>query len=249
LANDIYYEYLSFIYPSKNWGTFGVGITYLSLGNQARTSETGNAEGMFYTYEMAITFSYGTRLMNDLYGGVSLRYINSHLSDAGAGREKGNGIGYSVAVDGGLMYDVTEKMTLAATVTNLGPDISYIDADQADPLPRKAALGVNYKLINNSFHKLSAIGEATKLLVDLNDDLKTEVEEIIPHVGLEYWYSNYVGFRGGYVYDKIGSQNYFTLGFSMQYNAYRFDFAYIPPSSEAKNRLGNTLRFSLNAGF
>lgn len=249
LADDIYYDYLSFVYPTKDWGTFGMGITFLSLGSQQRTSEIGDYLGAFYTYEMAVTLSYGTRLMNDLYGGVSLRYINSHLSDAGAGRERGSGIGYSVAVDGGLIYDMGRRLTLAATVTNIGPDISYIDADQADPLPRKFALGFNYKLVDSPFNKLSVVGEATKLLVDINSDLSTEVEEIIPHVGLEYWYSNYVGLRGGYIYDKIGYQKYFTLGFSLQYNMFRFDFAYIPPSSEETNRLGNTLRGSLNLGF
>lgn len=249
LASDIYYEYFSFVLPTKEWGTFGVGVTFLSLGNQQRTNEVGDALGGFYTYEMALTLSYGTKLMDNLYGGISLRYINSHLSDAGAGRERGSGVGSSVALDGGVIYDITRKLTLAATVTNVGPDISYIDADQADPLPRKLAIGFNYKLVDSPFNKLSVIGEATKLLVDLNHSFKTEINEIIPHLGLEYWYSNYVALRGGYIYDKIGVQKYFTLGASLQYTSYRFDFAYIPPSNENTNRLGNTLRFSMNAGF
>ena len=249
LANDIYYEFFSFAYPTAEWGTFGMAVTFLSLGNQVRTGEIGEDLGLFYTYEMAVTLSYGTKLMNNLYGGVSLRYINSHLSDAGAGREKGSGVGYSVALDGGVIYDMTKRLTLAATITNMGPDISYIDADQADPLPRKMAVGYNYKIINSPFNKVSFIGEATKLLVDLDDDIQTEIEEIIPHLGLEYWYSNYVSLRAGYVYDKVGVQRYFTLGASLQYSSYRFDFAYIPPSDESFNRLGNTIRFSMNVGF
>jgi hypothetical protein len=249
LASDIYYEYFSFVYPSKNWGTFGFGVTFLSLGSQQRTDEVGNPQGSFYTYEMALTLSYGTRLMENLYGGLSMRYINSHLSIAGAGKEQGTGIGSSAAIDGGVIYDMTKRWTLAATVTNIGPNISYIDADQADPLPRKLAIGFNYKLVDSPFNRLSIIGEASKLLVDLNHGLSTEIKEIIPHIGVEYWYSNYVALRGGYVYDKIGVQNYFTLGASLQYSSYRFDFAYIPPSNENTNRLGNTMRFSMNAGF
>jgi hypothetical protein len=249
LASDIYYEYFSFVMPTHDWGTFGLGVTFLSLGNQERTNEIGTAIGGFYTYEMALTLSYGTRLMNNVYGGISLRYINSHLSDAGAGREKGSGIGSSVAVDGGVIYEMTRRLTLATTITNIGPNISYIDADQADPLPRKLAIGFNYKLVDSPYNRLAVVGEATKLLVDLNHGFKTEFEEIIPHLGLEYWYSNYVALRGGYVYDKVGVQKYFTLGASLQYSSYRFDFAYIPPSDENTNRLGNTLRFSMNVGF
>jgi hypothetical protein len=249
LANDLYYEYFSFVYPTADWGTFGLGVTFLSLGKQARMDEFANPLGLFYTYEMALTLSYGARLMNNTYGGISLRYINSHLSDIGAGKEKGSGVGYSVAVDGGLIYQATRRLTLATTVTNLGPDIAYIDADQADPLPRKLAVGALYKVVDSPFNKVSLIAEATKLLVDLNHSVKTEIEEIIPHVGMEYWYSNYVALRAGYVYDKVGVQRYFTLGASLQYTNYRFDFSYIPSSNENFNRLGNTIRFSMNVGF
>ena len=249
LADDLYYDYFSFVYPSKEWGTFGLGITFLSYGEQVRTGEAGEELGTFSSYDIAFTLSYGTKLMSNLSGGVSLRYINSHLAEVGAGSERGKGTGYSLAVDGGILYDMSRRLTLAATVTNIGPDIAYIDADQADPLPRKLAVGFNYKIVDSPFNRLSILGEANKLLVDLNDDIGTEIEEVIPHIGLEYWYSNYVALRTGYVYDKIGIQRYFTLGASLQYSNYRFDFSYIPSSSQEFNRLGNTMRFSMNAGF
>ena len=249
LADDLYYDYFSFVYPTKEWGTFGMGITFLSYGKQERTTEGNVHQGTFYSYDLAFTLSYGTKLMENLSGGLSLRYINSHLAELGAGAEKGKGTGYSLAVDAGILYDVFDDLTVGATVTNLGPDIAYIDADQADPLPRKLAVGFNYKIINSAFNRLSILGEADKILVGLGDDLQTEIEEVIPHVGVEYWYSNYVSLRGGYVYDKIGVQRYFTLGASLQYTNYRFDFSYIPSSDQAFNRLGNTMRFSMNVGF
>ena len=85
--------------------------------------------------------------------------------------------------------------------------------------------------------------------MDLNDDIKTEIQEIIPHIGAEYWYSNYVSLRTGYIYDKVGVQRYFTIGFSLQWTNYRFDFSYVPSSNEQYNRMGNTMRFSMNVGF
>lgn len=249
LASDLYYDYFSFVYPTAEWGTFGFGVTFLSYGKQERTNEYNVSEGTFYSYDLAFTLSYGTKLMENVSGGLSLRYINSHLAVLGAGREKGKGTGYSLAVDGGILYDLSRRLTLGATVTNLGPDIAYIDADQADPLPRKLAVGFNYKIVDSPFNRLSVLGEADKILVGLGDDFSTEIKEIIPHVGLEYWYSNYVSLRSGYVYDYVGVQRYFTLGASLQYTNYRFDFSYIPSSNEAFNRLGNTMRFSMNVGF
>jgi len=249
LADDLYYDYFSIVYPTNEWGTFGFGVTFLSYGSQERTDEFANALGSFVSYDLAFTLSYGTRITEKMSGGLSLRYINSHLAEVGAGSEKGKGTGYSLAVDVGMLYSLTRRLTLAANVSNLGPDIAYIDADQADPLPRKLALGFNYKLVDTPFNKILILGEADKLLVDLNDDFETELEEVIPHIGIEYWYSNYVGLRSGYVYDDKGVQKYFTLGASLQYSNYRFDFSYIPSTDEKYNRLGNTMRFSMNVGF
>jgi hypothetical protein len=249
LANDLYYDYFAIVYPTKEWGTFGTGFTFLSYGQQDRTNEVGDVIGQFNSYDFAWTASYGTKLTDKVSAGISGRIILSHLADVGAGLEKGKGVGFSGAVDGGIIYDVDPKLTLASTITNIGPEIAYIDADQADPLPRKLALAFSYKLIESPFNKLIVVGEADKLLVDLGDDLKTEIKEIIPHIGAEYWYSNYFALRAGYVYDDIGQQKYITLGGSLQYNRMRADISYIPSSNEETNRLGNTVRLSLNVGF
>jgi hypothetical protein len=219
------------------------------MGSMLRTSETGEQLGTFHPYDIAITMSYGTNLLNNLSAGLSARYINSHLSEAGAGMEKGSGTGYSFAMDGGILLQMNKATTFATTVTNIGPDMSYIDADQADPLPRKMAVALAYKIIDSPYNKLTVVGELDKLLIDLNDDISTEIDEIIPHLGLEYWYSNYVSLRSGYVYDKVGVQRYFTLGGSFQYNIVRFDFSYVPESNIDHNRMGNTMRFSVNLRF
>lgn len=249
LAKDLYYDFFSIVYPTSEWGTFGLGITFMSYGRQDRTDEIGTIIGQFNSYDLAITLSYGTKLMENMSAGLSARYINSHLADVGAIMEKGKGVGFSFAVDGGILYDISNRITFASTITNIGPEIAYIDADQADPLPRKLALAFAYKLVNTPFNKLTVIGEADKLLVDLNDDIETEIKEIIPHIGAEYWYSNYVSLRAGYIYDEIGVQRYLTLGASLQWTNYRFDFSYIPASDERYNRMGNTMRFSMNVGF
>jgi hypothetical protein len=249
LANDLYYDYFAIVYPTNEWGTFGTGFTFLSYGQQDRTNEVGDIIGQFNSYDFAWTASYGTKLSEKISAGISGRIILSHLADVGAGLEKGKGVGFSGAVDGGIIYDIDPKLTLASTITNIGPEIAYIDADQADPLPRKLALAFSYKLIESPFNKLIVVGEANKLLVDLGDDLETEIKEIIPHIGAEYWYSNYFALRAGYVYDDLGQQRYITLGGSLQYNRMRADISYIPSSNEETNRLGNTVRLSLNVGF
>ncbi|MBD3169846.1 MAG: PorV/PorQ family protein [candidate division Zixibacteria bacterium] len=258
LADDIYFEYLSYVQNFEGIGTLGAAITFLSYGSQERTGESGESLGTFSSYELAVGISYGAKVTDKLSLGMSAKYINSHLSEQGAGAEKGSGVASSFAVDGGMLWDTpVDKLRMGLTITNIGPDISYIDAAQADPLPRNLTFSLAYRLLDSPYNKLTLIGEASKQLIDLGefdeDDLanrfKEKLEEVIAHVGAEYWYGTFLALRAGYVSDKAGQQRYPTLGVGLRYTNYGFDFSYIPSTSEETNRLGNIMRFSMTAQF
>ncbi len=87
LADDLYYDYFSIVYPTNEWGTFGFGVTFLSYGSQERTNEW-EALGSFVSYDLAFTLSYGTKIAENIRR-FSLRYINSHLAEAGRAPRKG----------------------------------------------------------------------------------------------------------------------------------------------------------------
>ncbi|MDH4222359.1 MAG: PorV/PorQ family protein [candidate division Zixibacteria bacterium] len=244
LADDIYYEYLSYVQNTENWGTLGGNITFISYGSIPHTGEEGpTILGELNPYEAAITLSYGTRMGKDLALGLGAKFIYSHLSDQGAGQERGSGSGSSFAVDAGLIYKTPfKKLTLGAAVTNLGPDISYIDVDQADPLPRNLALGFAYKLFNTPYNKLTLVGEMNKELVDVSGGLGKFTEQAVKNVGVEYWYANYVALRAGYIYDKVGEIKTATFGAGLRISLLNIDFAYVPANKEVA--LANTTRIS-----
>ena len=248
LASDLYYAYASYVHHLEGWGTVGGNLTFLNLGTSERTDETGQSLGEFTSYDAALTLSYGTKFSPTLALGMSAKFIYSNLSAVGAGREQGSGTGSSFALDAGLLYRTPiEHLTLGAAITNLGPDITYIDADQSDPLPRNLALGLAYRLVDTPYNRLSLIGEMNKELVGVKDDLSTEFEEAIWNMGLEYWYGSYIAFRAGYIYDKVGAVKTPTFGGTLQYSSYHFDFAYIPAREDLA--LSNTLRLSITARF
>jgi hypothetical protein len=132
---------------------------------------------------------------------------------------------------------------VGAALTNLGPNIAYIDAAQSDPLPRNLAVGVAYDLFKNPYNKLTLVGEVNKMLTDLNDGFSDEMKEAIENVGIEYWYGSFIALRAGYINDDVGQVNTPTVGAGLQYKQIRFDFAYIPSSETVP--LANTLRISL----
>lgn len=244
---DMYYLFLSFVHHARGFGTFGGSIVYLTYGSIQFTDATGAPIGEENPYEVTFAGSYGTSLSSNLKLGGTIKVIHSHLSSIGAGEEEGEGIAWAFAVDAGMLYKLTGRLQFGAALTNVGPDIKYVDAAQADPLPRNLALGLSYKLWDTPYNRLIIQGELNKMLVSLNQGLNQELEYAIRHVGAEYWYADLIALRAGYKYDKEGEVKHLTFGAGIQIEPLRFDMAYIPSSIDSP--LANTLRISISGMF
>lgn len=245
LAPDLYYEFLSYTQPFGSLGTVGGNVTFLSYGEISVTSEDSpDVKGTINPFDVALTLSYGTRASKKLAIGLSAKIIYSKLSVQGAGREVGQGSGTSFAAEAGLLYTVNRRMKFGAVITNLGPNMSYIDAAQSDALPRNLAVGLSYKLLDSPYNRLTLVAEINKMLATINDNFSTEFKEAVENVGMEYWYGSLLALRAGYIYDRVGEIKTPTVGVGLQLKGkYRLDFAYIPSSDTVP--LANTLRTSL----
>jgi hypothetical protein len=248
LADDLYYSFASFSTPKEGWGTFGGSFTLISYGTFSRMTEGGIEAGQFQSYDFAAAVSYGTSITNRLKGGLSFKLIRSQLSDQGAGTEKGSGSSTGYAIDVGMLYHFSSRLTGGAALTNIGPKMSYIDAAQSDDLPRNLAIGLSYKLLRSEYTSLIATVEANKLMVGLTGKTSKELQEAIYNGGFEFAYANLLAVRGGYIYDQEGEVKTFTVGFGLSPFAWGgVDFAYIP--SQKDFSLANTLRISLRIIF
>lgn len=248
LADDIYYEFMSYVFNKEGWGTFGISPTFITYGTIFRTGEGGIDLGSFEAFDFALTLSYGTSLSKKLKGGISSKIIYSKLSEQGAGLEQGKGTATAFALDFGLLYAWNDRLNLGMAITNIGPDISYIDAVQADALPRNFALGFAYKLLRSDYYQLLATVEVNKLLVNLEgfNEIKTS-EGLIINGGAEFQYADIFSIRGGYIYDDEGKIKTMTIGFGFKpMDWFSADFAYIPDNGSDNVVLANTLRMSLS---
>jgi hypothetical protein len=245
LAPDLYYEFLGYVHPVGSMGTLGGNITFLSYGTIVTTGETSSeATGTISPFDVAFTLSYGTHASKSMAVGLSAKVIYSRLSVVGAGQEVGRGQGTSFAAEGGILYSLSRKLRLGVVLTNLGPNMSYIDAAQSDALPRNLAVGFAYRLVDSPYNRLTLVGEVNKLMTSLGDGFSQELKQAIENVGMEYWYGSLLALRAGYIYDQEGQVKTPTLGVGLQYKGkYRLDFAYIPSSQNTP--LANTLRTSL----
>ncbi len=264
LASDLYYDYATMVRPMGNSGTAGVSLTFINLGNQIITDETGpEPKGEFSSYELALAGSYAAKLGANNSAGVTLKFIYSNLAPQGAGAEQGDGRATAFAVDLGYLHRnlLFDRFNMGVNVTNIGPKISYIDAAQADPLPTNLRLGVSYQLIKQEYNSLVFSTEVNRLLIAFDDEgqarsvipgmflalsdesFKEELKHFIYNAGAEYWYNNLMALRIGYHYDKTGRAKYTTFGAGLKYSSLKLDFGYI--SAGEGHPLSETMRLSL----
>jgi len=248
LASDLYYEFLSYVTQIQGWGTVGANFTYITYGTIHLTDASQTDLGTDEPFEIAFALSYGTSLSRSLKGGISAKVIYSRLAGqeiagATAGTAKGTGRTTGLAVDLGLLYMASPRLTFGMAITNLGPDLQYSQQSQADPLPRNLAVGFSYKLLQSDYNRLLITAEINKLLVNI-DSFRQELKEVIINSGAEFVYANLLAIRAGYIYDQEGriKTPSFGAGLTLM-ERLKFDFSYIPNSSSVA--LANTLRMSL----
>ncbi|MEE8576825.1 MAG: PorV/PorQ family protein, partial [candidate division Zixibacteria bacterium] len=243
LADDLYYAFASFASHKEGWGTFGGNFIYMSYGTMARTSETGDPQGTFESFDLALTGSYGTSITDKIKSGVSAKLLYSKLADQGAAAEQGKGTSTGFAVDFGFLYHLTRRLNLGLAITNLGPEMAYIDAVQSDPLPRNLAFGFAYKALQTDYYYLLVTSEVNKSLVGVDDSFREELRQLVLNGGAEFSYASLLAVRAGYIYDQEGDIKTATLGVGIgPVGIFKFDFSYIP--STKNGVLDNILRIS-----
>jgi len=262
LVEDMYYIFGAYRHSIEGLGTIGANVTYINEGEQFYTTEEGpDVVGTFGSNEFAITLSYGAQLNEKMGLGVNLRFIRSNLAPFGAGAERGNGRANAFAVDVGFLYRsiFLKGLSLGVNLSNMGPKITYVDADQADPLPTNLRVGWAYKLLDQKYNKLSVAVEFNKLMVRRYKDGKSDPfykalatawsneDTPVLNAGVEYWYGEVVALRTGYHYDRDGKVKYPTFGAGLKYANYHLDFAYI--AAGEGHPLSGTPKFSLTVDF
>ncbi len=82
---------------------------------------------------------------------------------------------------------------------------------------------------------------------DAPEGFNEELKELMYSFGAEYWYDKQFAVRAGYFNEHIqkGGRKYFTMGLGLKYNIFGLNFSYLIPTTNQRNPLDNTLRFSL----
>ncbi|MEO9512030.1 MAG: type IX secretion system outer membrane channel protein PorV [Flavobacteriaceae bacterium] len=100
---------------------------------------------------------------------------------------------------------------------------------------------------NNEYQQIGFFSGVFESFGDAPDGFGEELKEITMAFGAEYKYQDAFMLRSGYFNenDEKGSRQFFTLGAGFKFKTAQIDLSYLFSTSQVRNPLENTLRFSL----
>jgi hypothetical protein len=233
LDNDVYYEFLGYTNEFEGLGTMSIAVVYLTYGTSEGRDNNNNPTGTFKSWEGSVLASFAMPLSENLGVGVTGKFFHADFAPADLTLEKIDGSGSTVALDAGVLWKLpTRNLRLGASLTNLGPDISYINQNQSDPLPISLRIGAAYQALSDEVsHLVLSVDVEQSLVWLISSAVKTRAKEIY-HGGIEYRYINLLAGRIGYVYDQDGDFKDATYGLGFIYsNKVSFDYANVPQAT------------------
>lgn len=233
LASDVYYEFLGYANEIQGLGTLSFSLVYLTYGTSVATNTQGEVLGDFKSWEASGMASFAMPLRENLGVGLSMKFIHADLAPDDFTLERLDGTGSSFAVDAGVLWKIpSKKVNLGFSVTNMGPDIAFIDQEQSDPLPITARGGVAFTPVADEISNLILTFDLEQSLVWLVSSASNTRRSEIYHVGAEYRYVNLLAGRLGYVYDQDGDFKSATYGLGFIYkNKLSLDYANVPQAT------------------
>ena len=176
IVDDMWLFYLSGYHKIDDLQTFGASMRYFDLGSITFTNDQGGTIQTVDPREFAIDVSYARKLSNRFSMAVAGRFIHSNLAgniscqSCPVGNPRP---GNTAALDIATFYQNDEMMLsgypstlrLGATVSNLGPKISYTDENSKDFLPTTLRLSSSMTSEIDGFNKFTLALDISKLLV------------------------------------------------------------------------------------
>jgi hypothetical protein len=226
--DSIHYEFFSVVRPlaapsgSATHSSLGFSIQYLGSGDIPQTDAAGNGLGQFSSHWGSYNLSYGRTMSEKLALGLTGKWINAAIADVSAN---------AFAVDLGGLYKLNDKLNLAATLTNFGTKLTFLN--DGDSLPLAGHLGAAYQA--NPFWLV------TSEVVFPQNGLNSF------HIGGQWHPLDVVSLRLGYKTDTLSGLSPLaglTMGVGLHAWGQEFAYAWSPYGD-----LGNAQYFSLLVHF
>jgi hypothetical protein len=254
LAEDVYYLNIGYAAPVGEWGGFGVDVMYLSYGKTEAVDNENVSHGFFNSYEFVPVVGFGTKVysgspggaLTDIDLGISLKYVLVDLAPEWAmaivGVEK-DGRADAFGLDAGVLLrgEMVVPYSVGLNFQNMGSKLTFIEADQGDPLPRNLKAGIGVEAYGSEALQVVAALDFNKALIKYPGRAQLEGQpkfgwgnaKELWNAGVELSVQGRLHARAGYVYDPEGEITAPTFGAGLDVGigserTIRFDFSSVP---------------------
>ncbi|MEM6379940.1 MAG: type IX secretion system outer membrane channel protein PorV [Bacteroidota bacterium] len=219
----------------------GLGAKFI-FSNLAAGQEVGGEQisaGTAFAADISMTYQSDEIDMNNgssnLMVGLALTNLGSKITYTNSINKDFIPANIGLGAAWNLDLDQYNRLTVAF-------DINKLMAPTPDPaLADDNANGVfDYKEVSTFRGIFGSFGDA-------EGGIAEELRELMYSVGIEYWYDKQFALRTGYFYEHStkGNRKYFTVGLGLKYNVFGLNISYLVPTTNQRNPLDNTLRFSM----
>lgn len=215
-------DMIAYAVPSRVLGTLAASAFIMNYGDQQATdAATGTPIGTITNRNYLLALSYATPVGKRLSAGITYKFLMLRFQCSGICGEVPVISGSSHALDAGVQYHVPAAIpiTVGASLRNLGPPLQVKDAEQADPLPRIAQLGIRTRV------PVAALARSAATL-DLAADLlsASALGGAAAGIGATLGYRDVAFLRAGYKMQP-GQGRGPSIGFGFERGALAVDFA------------------------
>lgn len=233
-------------YSRKLTDNFSAGISgkfiYSNLasgqqldGGEVISAGIAGAADISFTYKTPIEMQNGE---SDLTIGLAFSNVGSKITYTKSIDKDYLPTNLGLGAAWNMQFDEYNSLTIAADINKLMvPTPCPTDATDCD----KDGNG------RSDFKEYSPIQGIFKSFGDAPEGFSEEIRELMYSLGLEYWYDKQFAVRAGYFAEDVtkGGRQFFTVGLGLKYNVFGMNFSYLVPTTNQRNPLDNTLRFSL----
>lgn len=234
------------------WRRFGFGETF-------RTDPLWVFNEKFEPYDMSLGLVYGRRFGENLFGGVTLKYLRSFLGSFRDEDITANSWAFDLGINrvnlfpsltfkpsGTVNSEFIKKiqkpnrfqgLNIGAALLNAGPRIAYIDERQADPIPQRLRVGIAYQAVSSEIFGLQALFDFEKELVH-KDEGKMKADPFY-----KAWFTGWEG--------KTFKEAIYHFGIEVQLISivnFRYGYRY-EPLQEYFDKGVSTLGFSVDTKY
>ncbi len=199
------------------------------VGGTTITSATAGAADLAVFYRKSINAK--EDLKNEFAAGLTISNIGNKIAYSRTQDYLPQNLGIGTSYK--MNFDKFNSMTFALDLNKLLVPTPTSEQDPENPKEK----------LWKSYSPFGAIGRSFSAPGGFSETLK----EFTWAVGIEYWYDKQFAVRAGYFHESIekGARQYFTAGLGLKYNIFGINLSYLVPTSNQRNPLDNTLRFSL----